>query len=99
MLSSEDEFYRWLENNGSWDGIVKWDLYNVIDTFRARENVTEVGIFGFCFGGMVSTRAATEIDEIRAAGLVHPSMIETSDAGSVRSPMYLLPAHDDIDMV
>jgi len=94
-----EELQEWLARNGSWDNIVKWDVMNVIEEFRSRDEITEVGIFGMCWGGKVATLAATEIDEIKVAGLVHPASVANSEADGVRAPMYLIPTKDEPDML
>jgi len=96
--ADQSQFDRWLETNASWD-IAKWDVYTVMNHFATRENISEVAIWGTCWGGLISLRAASEISEIKAAGLVHPSWVEITDAYGVRSPMYLMPAMDDPDML
>jgi len=94
-----EEFDHWLPTNASWD-IAKWDLYTVINDFSSRENITEVAIFGLCWGGMLSTRASTQMGELfKAAALVHPSLIENSEGEGVKVPMYLMPAKNDPDML
>lgn len=98
-LISPEDMQNWLQNNGSWDHIVKYDVATVINSFQSRDNISEVGIFGMCWGGKVATLAATEIDEIKAAGLVHPSSVSNSEADGVRAPMYLCPTKDEPDMV
>ena len=77
------------------------DLRNLIQYFKEKDGVNEVGIFGFCWGGKVAMLAASSPDlpEIKAAGLIHPSSIVTSDAQKVRAPMYLLPSKNEGDMV
>lgn len=57
------------------------------------------GIFGFCWGGKISVLAASKINDIRVAALVHPSFVSNSDADKVKAPMYLLPSKSEPDMV
>ncbi|CAL8122785.1 unnamed protein product [Orchesella dallaii] len=93
------DIQNWLEQNPGWDTVVKYDILTVINAFQTRENITEVGIFGMCWGGKISTLAATEIPEIKAAGLVHPSSVSNSEADGVKAPMYLLPSSGEPDML
>jgi len=97
--ANPEDIQTWLQNNASWDGVVKYDINTVINAFATRDNITEVGIFGMCWGGKISTLAATEIDEIKVAGLVHPSSVNNSEADGVRAPMYLLPSRSEPDML
>lgn len=46
----------------------------------------------------MATRAVTEFP-IKAAGLIHPSNVTVELARGVNSPMYLMPALNDPDMV
>jgi dienelactone hydrolase len=94
-----EDLQKWLQEHGNWDTIVKYDIATVINAFQSRENITEVGIFGMCWGGKVATLAATEVREIKVAGLVHPSSVNNSEADGVRVPMYLLPTKDEPDML
>jgi len=97
--SNPEEMQEWLQNNGSWDQIVKYDIQTVVNEFSLRENITEVGIFGMCWGGKVATLAATESAGIKVAGIVHPSSVANSEATGVRVPMYLMPTNDEPDML
>ncbi|CAL8122783.1 unnamed protein product [Orchesella dallaii] len=94
-----EDLSNWLNTNGSWDNIVKYDIMNVINSFQSRENITEVGIFGMCWGGKVAVLASTEVAEIKVAGLVHPSSVNNSEADGVKVPMYLLPTANEPDMI
>jgi len=94
-----EEMQRWLQSNGSWDNIVQWDIKTVINAFATRDNITEVGIFGMCWGGKVATLASTFVDEIKVAGLVHPSSVNNSEVDGVKNPMYLLPSQNEPDMI
>jgi len=97
--ANPEDLQNWLQRNGSWDNIVKHDIQTVINAFATRDNITEVGIFGMCWGGKVATLAATELDEIKVAGLVHPASVNNSEADGVRVPMYLLPTSNEPDML
>ncbi|CAL8135645.1 unnamed protein product [Orchesella dallaii] len=89
----------WVEENASWDKVAKFDILNIINTFQTRDNISEFAIFGMCYGGFMSTMAATEIPEIKAAGLVHPSYVTDEYADGVKAPMYLLPTSTDADFL
>ena len=43
--------------------------------------------------------AITELEDIQAAGLVHPSLCKTEDAEKIFKPVLLLPTKDEPDMV
>lgn len=88
-----------IEENGSWKKNVKTDVQTVIDYYKKNEEINSVGIFGFCWGGRISLDAVIEIDEIKAGGLVHPSLIKNEEAESVKTPLILLPSKDEADMV
>lgn len=96
--SNPDEFDRWLNNNASWD-IAKYDIINVMNTFATRDNITEVAIFGMCWGGKITALASIDLDGIKAGGQVHPGLVNISDAHAIKNPMYLMPASDDPDML
>jgi len=88
-----------VEENGNWKKNVKTDIQAVIQHYKKTEGITSVGIFGFCWGGRISLDAAIELDDINAAGLVHPSLVTNEEADSVNCPMILLPAKDEPDML
>ena len=43
--------------------------------------------------------AITELEDIQAAGLIHPSLWKTEDAKKIFKPALLLPTKDEEDMV
>lgn len=88
-----------IEENGNWKKNVKTDVQTVIEHYKRTEEVSSVGIFGFCWGGRIALDAVIELNEIKAGGLVHPSLIKNEEAESVKCPLILLPAKDEPDMV
>lgn len=88
-----------IEENGNWNKNVKADVQTVIDYYKRSEDITAVGVFGFCWGGRITLDAVIELDGIKAGGLVHPSLVKNEEAESVRRPLILLPAKDEPDMV
>ncbi|ODM89008.1 putative AIM2 family protein C30D10.14 [Orchesella cincta] len=97
--ANHSELDIWVEENASWEKVAKYDVLNIINWFQTRENITEFAIFGMCYGGIISTMAATEIPEIKAAGLVHPTYVTNEHAEGVKAPMYLLPTSTDADFL
>lgn len=89
---------EFVSTTGSWENVVKDDLKNVIDHYK-KEGVTTFGIFGFCWGGKRSIQAVAEVDDIKAAALLHPAFLETSDAEAVKGPVLFLPSKDEADLV
>jgi len=88
-----------IQENGNWNKSVKTDVQTVIEHYKRSEEVTSVGIFGFCWGGRITLDAVIELDEIKAGGLVHPSLIKNEEADSVKRPMILLPSKNEPDML
>ncbi|ODM86620.1 Carboxymethylenebutenolidase [Orchesella cincta] len=83
-IADQEEVDAWVEQYASWNGVAKPDVQNIINHFRTTENITEFGIFGMCYGGLMSTIAAQEIPEVKAAGWVHPTYITTEMANDVK---------------
>lgn len=83
---------------GSWENVVKTDLQEVINHYK-KEGAIKFGIFGFCWGGKMSIKSVAEIDDIKAAALLHPAFLENSDAEAVKGPVLLLPTKDEPDLV
>lgn len=88
-----------IEENGNWNKNVKTDVQTVIEHYKNAEQINSVGIFGFCWGGRITLDAVLELSEIKAGGLIHPSLIKNEEAESVKCPLILLPAKDEPDMV
>jgi dienelactone hydrolase len=94
----QDEYAAWRERVTNWDRIVQYDIRSLLDYYKGTQNISNIGIFGFCWGGLITTLTASQMgDEIRAAGLVHPSSITNEMANDVKAPMYLFPCLDDPD--
>lgn len=94
-----EEYAEWSERVANWDTIVQYDIRNIINHYSSEQGISRYGIFGFCWGGKISTMAATHVPEIKAAGLVHPSSVTNDMAQNVQAPMYLFPCLDDPDFV
>lgn len=84
--------------HGTWDKTVKTDVLKVIEHYKGL-GATKFAMFGFCWGGKVSARGACEVDDIKAASLIHPSMLVEQDAEESKVPLQFLPAQDDPDMI
>ncbi len=74
-------------------------MQNILAYYEETYGITEVGIFGFCWGGKVSAMASIELPGVKVAGLVHPSSVTNEMILEVKNPMYLFPCLDDPDMV
>lgn len=98
-IDSRPTILAFIEKKGSWNKTTKTDLLAVIEHYKKTEGITSVGIFGFCWGGRIALDAAIELEDIKAAGLVHPALCQNEEAESVKCPMILLPAKDEPDMV
>ena len=83
---------------GSWETGTGQDVRDTINYFR-QSGADTFGIYGFCWGGRISVKAAQEIGAIRGAGLIHPSGVVTDDALTLMGSVLLLPASNDPDMV
>jgi len=93
-----EEYAEWNERVANWDTIVQYDVRNILSYYQLSHGIGDVGIFGFCWGGKISTLAASQMTQIKAAGLVHPSSVTNEMANDVQAPMYLFPCLDDPDM-
>jgi dienelactone hydrolase len=83
----------------SWNESVRADLALVLKEYKA-QNVSEFGIFGFCFGGKISAHAAGEYyEDIKVAAQFHPAGADVADAVLIKSPTILLPGANDPNMV
>jgi len=93
------ELQDWLQEVGNWNKTVKDDTLAIINHYKTTENITDFGIFGFCWGGKVAVQASTDIPELKAAGLVHPASVLNEEAEGVQVPMYLLPTANEPNML
>jgi len=91
------EIMNFVSTTGSWDNVVKKDLLNVIEHYK-KEGATSFGIFGFCWGGKMTIKAVSELEEVKAAALLHPAFLENSDAEAAKRPVLLLPSKDEPDL-
>ncbi|CAL8130963.1 unnamed protein product [Orchesella dallaii] len=96
-IAEQEEVDAWVEEYASWDGVARFDVMTIINHFKTTENITEFGIFGMCYGALISTMAAMEVRDIKAAGFVHPTYVTTEMANGVLAPMYILPTSNDPD--
>jgi dienelactone hydrolase len=94
---TREEIMKFVQTKGNWN-IAKIDLEKVLEYYK-KDGCTSFGIFGFCWGGKIACMASAEVADIKAAGLIHPSMINLEDADNVNCPMILLPTKDEPDMM
>lgn len=74
-------------------------MINIVRHYQS-QGVQEFAIFGMCWGGQIGALSAIELnDYFSASAIVHPSFVTSDQAPSVRIPMYLMPSHDEPDMV
>jgi len=92
------EIMNFVSTTGSWDNVVKKDLLNIIEHYK-KEGATSFGIYGFCWGGKMSIKGVSEVDDIKAAALLHPAFIESTDAEAAKGPVLFLPSKDEADMI
>jgi dienelactone hydrolase len=92
------EFQSWRDKITNWDTIVKYDIRAILNHYWTTFGIKDIGIFGFCWGGLVSTLAATHMPEIKAAGLIHPSFLTDDMAQGVKAPTYMFPCKNDPDL-
>jgi len=94
---TDQEYYDFVKAT-SWDESVKEDLGLVLSAYKAK-NVTEFGLFGFCFGGKIAAHSVAEyFQDIHVAAQFHPAGANISDAALIRRPTLLLPGANDPDM-
>jgi len=99
--SDPQELQDWLQEVGNWERTVRDDTAALMNHYRTTENVTEFGIFGFCWGGKIATQAASyfNVTELRAGAMIHPSSVANDEAEGVQVPMYLLPTQNEPNML
>lgn len=86
-----------IAERGSWDKTVKQDMINVIEHYK-KEGITAIGIYGFCWGGKIGARAIAELDNVKGAALIHPSLLNKTDAEEAKAPVLFLPTKDEEDL-
>ncbi|QRW00076.1 dienelactone hydrolase family protein [Ceratobasidium sp. AG-Ba] len=59
-----------------------------------KEGAKHVGTIGFCWGGKLSTVAATK-GKIDAAVAIHPAMLDVKDAQNLKVPLAIFPSKDE----
>ncbi|OXA56734.1 uncharacterized AIM2 family protein C30D10.14 [Folsomia candida] len=85
--------------SGSWEKVVKGDLCKLFEHYRG-QGVGQIGMFGFCWGALMCVSASCEYSsDIKAIALIHPSLVKDEDGDRVMTPVLVLPASGDADMV
>ena len=97
MLYFRTKLPSFLANQGSWDGAKK-AFTNVINYYKAN-GITNFAIYGHCWGGWAGVRAAGQVNDIKAVGVVHAYGVTEEDVQNLAAPGYFLPCSDDPDMV
>ncbi|KAL2506764.1 alpha/beta-Hydrolases superfamily protein [Abeliophyllum distichum] len=69
------------------------DAKAVISTLKSK-GVSDVGVAGFCWGGMVLGKLA-KFDCIKAAVVLHPGKIKEEEINEVKCPIAILGAEND----
>jgi len=95
------ELQDFMNSVGNWEDRVKPDVLAVIEEYTKR-GANQFGLFGWCWGGKITTLAASDPDfkgKLGAAALIHPGLVTNDEAPGVQVPMYLMLSKTEPDMV
>lgn len=98
-ILSRQVLVDFVTTSGSWEKVVKGDLCKLFEHYRG-QGVGQIGMFGFCWGALMCVSASCEYSsDIKAIALIHPSLVKDEDGDRVMTPVLVLPASGDADMV
>ncbi|KAJ2358303.1 hypothetical protein IWW50_001366 [Coemansia erecta] len=94
-LGNSATFNNFCKNAGSWEAN-EGSYRAVLDHFK-QNNVTSVGVIGFCWGGKMVVTALSKLEGLSGGAIVHPALIEGDDMTKVNAPLMVLPSKDEPD--
>ena len=87
----------------NFPNVVLPDLHATIDLLSKTAGATHFGIVGFCWGGKIVIQALGTPELVskglKAAGSLHPSMLDMEDAKKCNAAVCLLPSKDEPEIV
>ncbi|KAJ3332104.1 hypothetical protein HDU93_009337 [Gonapodya sp. JEL0774] len=91
---------QWVKENGDWESSVKGDLQKLVTYIKREYGATNIGIFGFCYGGKIVAKALAELyPDVSSGALFHPSFLQVEDADVIKGPVCLLPSKDEAEVI
>jgi dienelactone hydrolase len=85
----------WLAGVGNWSQ-VSTDLKNVADWVYRSSSTNEIGLVGFCWGGLQVVRACSNLSTIFFTGIsIHGSSLTADNIKHLQKPMLFIAAGND----
>ncbi|KAJ3319163.1 hypothetical protein HDU93_003800 [Gonapodya sp. JEL0774] len=90
---------QFVYQHGNWH-TVKNDLQKLVKFIKREYGATNIGIFGFCYGGKLAAKVLDELyPDVSAGAMFHPSFLQLEEAERIKGPVCLLPSKDEADAV
>ena len=85
----------WLAGVGNWSK-VSIDLQNVANWLHNSYSTNQIGLVGFCWGGLQVVRACSNLSELFLTGIsIHGSSITVNEVSQLQQPMLFIAASND----
>ncbi|UJR21707.1 hypothetical protein I4U23_024784 [Adineta vaga] len=92
---STGNFQPWLASVGNWS-IISNDLTNIANWLRINQSINQIGLIGFCWGGLQVVRACSNLSSLFSTGVsIHGSSITVSEVSLLQKPMFFIAASND----
>lgn len=92
---THESMIPWLTNVSNWTKISN-DLENVADWLRKSYKTKQIGLIGFCWGGLQTVRACSNLSTIFFTGIsIHGSSITPNEVSQLKQPMLFVAAGND----
>jgi dienelactone hydrolase len=85
----------WSAMVGNWSRVSS-DLISVADWLRTTSSTKQIGLVGFCWGGLHVVRACSNLSNIFSTGIsIHGSQINVAEVQQLKQPMLFIAASND----
>ncbi len=85
----------WLAGVGNWSQ-VSTDLKNVANWINRSSSTNEIGLVGFCWGGLQVVRACSNLSTMFFTGIsIHGSSLTATEVSQLQKPMLFIAAGND----
>ncbi|KAJ1913589.1 hypothetical protein H4219_005142 [Mycoemilia scoparia] len=95
-LGNKTRLMNLIKERVDWNDVVLPNLNKVREYLQEKENITKVGVLGFCWGAKMATLALNDETKFyQSAALIHPSFPSIEDFENAQGPICLLPSKDE----
>jgi dienelactone hydrolase len=85
----------WLAGVGNWSKVSS-DLISVANWLRNSPSIKQIGLVGFCWGGLQVVRACSNLSDLFSTGIsIHGSSITVTEVEQLKKPMLFIASGTD----